>query len=151
MTKLVPISICDNETERDAVSAALRIAGIEHAISERAADGKYEVRVRDADSDRADEVVNRIWGVDARAAQAASRADDAPYPEREECESCGSTDIATTPRFAMFFIGSIMAVGMTYVATRAISPLVFFLVAGIAIAVLVTDRRRCRECGYGWK
>jgi hypothetical protein len=146
---LVTIAKCGTEAEVDGVSAALRLAAIEHVVR-RATFGApgWELAVRDADSDRADEIVNGIYGINSREVEAATLPPDAAL---QVCESCGSTDIARTPKLQIFLLGVVMSIGFAFVGDSKLSRISFFLIAGLAIAMLVLDKWRCRECGESWK
>ena len=146
---LVTIAKCGTEAEVDGVSAALRLAAIEHVVR-RATIGApgWELAVRDIDSDRADEIVNGIYGLNSHEAEAATLPPAAPT---QVCESCGSTDIARTPKLQIFLLGFVMSIGFAFAADAKLSRISFFLIAGLAIAMLVLDKWRCRECGDSWK
>jgi hypothetical protein len=146
--RLVQIAVCADDTERDSIGAALRIAGIEHVVQRRS-DGKlgYEVRVREDDSDRAEEIVNDLYGVSARE----TVIDVEPQPPAIVCDNCGSTDVARTPKLAFLLLGGVIAVGAVAISSDPFSPVLFFLMASLAILLLVSDTWRCRDCGNGWK
>ena len=146
---LVTIAKCGTEAEVDGVSAALRLAAIEHVVR-RATIGApgWELAVRDTDSDRADEIVNGIYGINSREVEETTLP---PAAQLQVCESCGATDIARTPKLQIFLLGLVMSIGFAFVADSKLSRISFFLIAGLAIAMLVMDKWRCRECGESWK
>jgi hypothetical protein len=147
--RLVTIAKCSTEAEVDGLSAALRLAAIEHVVR-RATIGApgWELAVQSIDSDRADEIVNDIYGINTREAETAVVPPPAPL---QVCESCGATDIARTPKLQIFLLGVVMSIGFMFVADTRMSRISFFLIAGLAIAMLVMDKWRCRECGNSWK
>ena len=147
--RLVTIAKCSTEAEVDGLSAALRLAAIEHVVR-RATIGApgWELAVQSIDGDRADEIVNGIYGLNAHEAEEATVPPPAP---RQICESCGSTDIARVPKLQIFLLGLVMSIGFAFVGDSQLSRISFFLIAGLVIVMLVLDKWRCRECGESWK
>jgi hypothetical protein len=146
---MVTITKCSNEAEMDGVSAALRPAGIEHIVRRATAGAPgWEVAVQDADSERADEIVNEIYGIDTREAV---EPPVAPAAVVQACDACGSIDIGRVPKLQIFLLGVVMSIGFAFVSDQRMERLSFLIIVAVAIAVLILDRWRCRDCGHTWK
>lgn len=146
---MVTITKCATEAELDGVSAALRLAGIEHTVR-RAKIGTpgWELSVQEADSERADDIVNRIYGIETHDTDVAP---PTPVATLTVCDECGSDDIARVPKLQIFLLAFVMSLGFVFVADPRTSRIGFFLFVGLSIVLLVIDKWRCRECGYSWK
>jgi len=146
---VVTITKCSTEAELDGVSAALRLAGIEHVV-QRAKIGTpgWELSVQDADSERADDIVNNIYGINTRETEVAV---PTPAATLQVCDECGSDDIARAPKLQIFLLGFVISAGFAFAADPHIARISFYLIVGLAIVLLVLDKWRCRECGHTWK
>lgn len=66
----------------------------------------------------------------------------------ENCRSCGSFNVYVPPRFRTF---AGLAALITVVGIAAgITDGAFFAVGAAALFLLMSDRRRCADCGESW-
>jgi len=146
---MVTITKCSTEAELDGVSAALRLAGIEHAVR-RAKVGTpgWELSVQEIDSERADDIVNNIYGINTRETDAVV---PTPVATLQVCDECGSDDIGRVPKLQIFLLGFVISIGFAFAADPRTARISFFLIVGLAIVLLVLDKWRCRDCGNTWK
>jgi hypothetical protein len=132
---LVTIAQFHRSTDADVAKSAMDRAGIDSAIE------NVRLTVHNEDVYRAYDALDPALPVVEEA-----------YEERAAgavCEDCGSQAIETTARLttfvaiAMLSLGIGVAIGLTDAA--------FFAIGTAGLFLLMSDRRRCRECGESWK
>jgi len=105
-----------------------------------------KLQVAAEDADRAEEILNRIAGLDVAEKTTATAEHAIRFPE--QCPKCGSPDVRRTRRLAGFLIcaGLLIAVGV------AVEQLImaFYLIMAVCIFFLVASPFRCADCGHRW-
>lgn len=105
-----------------------------------------KLQVAAEDADRAEEILNRIAGLDVAEKTTATAEHAIRFPE--QCPKCGSPDVRRTRRLSGFLIcaGLLIAVGV------AVEQLImaFYLIMAVCIFFLVASPFRCADCGHRW-
>ena len=73
------------------------------------------------------------------------------YEERTHlvaCESCGSSAIGPSPRLSTFGGIALLAIGVG--AALGLTDAAFFAIGTAGLYLLMSDRRRCNDCGASW-
>ena len=132
-----------NERDAQRVRDALAAEGIDSKI-----DGEL-LLVDDADVERADAVLNRIYDVEH--AERVTPSDTEPRPDPRECPSCGSRSIRRVPRLAIFIAAAVLIVVASYVWTESFTESAILAILSLAVLFLVFERWRCDDCGATWR
>jgi hypothetical protein len=130
---------------------ALEAAGIESVLDDQNMALNYanavhgvKLRVRNVDALRAGEVLESS----CEALEEIGEADE----ERDEtntCPACGATEVIQNARGLLFAVIAALAIGILG-ATSFGGPATFYILIAAAILLLISDRRRCAECGETW-
>ncbi|HEX6640427.1 MAG TPA: hypothetical protein VF215_04910 [Thermoanaerobaculia bacterium] len=71
-----------------------------------------------------------------------------PPAAESVCAACGSTDVASSPRFVTF--AGIAALGIGIGVAVGLTDAAFFAIGAAALFLLIADRWRCADCGASW-
>ncbi|MEO8035173.1 MAG: hypothetical protein ABI837_12130 [Acidobacteriota bacterium] len=140
----VPFATHRRQEDAEAIAQILRNAGVEAAVTSEPP--LFHVAVQREDQDRADEALNRHYGVQDAEEQPAVKE---PPPTIKTCPECGSDDVervSTLPHFAVLAL-------LLYGVGVAIEQhgLALLMIAGLAVAMFIADRYRCAACGARWR
>ena len=108
--------------------------------------GGVRLQVDESDLDAADTVLNRLSGV--AGAEYATPSDAGPWEPPQTCPSCGAPEVVRRQKWIAFGIMAIFVAAIAY--TQDATLLGFFIIATLAIVILVSATWRCRNCGHTW-
>lgn len=130
---LVTIAQFHRSTDAAVAKTAMDRAGIDSAIE------NVRLAVHNEDAYRAYDVLDPALPVVEEA-----------YEERVEgvCAACGSPSVETTSRLTTFVAIAMLALGIG--VAIGLTDAAFFAIGASGLFLLMTDRRRCRECGESW-
>jgi len=132
----------DAERVRDALTAEGIAASLE-------GENPTLLLVEQADVDRADQVLNRIYDVEH--AERVTPSDTEARPDPRECPTCGSRAIRRVPRLAIFIAAAAIVVGASYVWTESMTESALLAILSLAVLFLIFERWRCDDCGATWR
>lgn len=100
-------------------------------------DDGFDVVVDEDDADPAIALVQTMWHENA-----------IDIAKSASCPECGSLSVATIPRLWIFVIGAVVL----YVTGLLVDQIELFsvVIGVVALVLLITPNRRCRECGARW-
>jgi hypothetical protein len=153
---MAPVTISKFNNVRDAELArmALEVEGIPAFLIDAytgqmlgpTTTGGVRLQVDESDVDKADAVLNRIAGVID--AEYVAPSDAGPWEPPRTCPNCGAAEVVRRQKWIGFAVVAAFVAAISYVQDATL--LGFFIIATIAVAVLVAASWRCRSCGHTW-
>src|SRR4051812_44368045 len=105
-----------------------------------------KLQVAAEDADRADEILNRIAGLDVAEQATASAQHAIRHPE--QCPKCGAPEVRRTKRLFGFLVCAALLVAVGVAVDQLI--MAFYLALAVCIFFLVASPYRCADCGHRW-
>ena len=137
---LVTVTTFRNAHDAELARAVLEDEGLKAVI----ADGSLQVAAEDFD--RAEDILNRIAGLDVAERTTTTAEHAIRHPE--QCPKCGSADIRRTRRLAGFLICAALLIAIGVAVEQLI--MAFYLIMAVCIFFLVASPYRCADCGHRW-
>lgn len=131
--------------EDEGVPAVLRDENIT-SIAPYTSPMGVKLQVAGEDFDRAEDILNRIAGLDVAERTTTTAEHAIRHPE--QCPKCGSADIRRTRRLAGFLICAALLIAIGVAVEQPIMS--FYLIMAVCIFFLVASPYRCAECGHRW-
>jgi hypothetical protein len=139
----VPVASYQVREDAEAIVQVLARAGVDSGII--ASPAIFHVVVRAGDEERADEALNRHYGV----ADAEEKPEiEEPLPVVRVCPECGSEDVGQSSTLRHFVALSLLIYGAGVAVDQA--GLAAMLIACLAVAMFIGNRWHCADCGAKW-
>jgi predicted RNA-binding Zn-ribbon protein involved in translation (DUF1610 family) len=107
---------------------------------------EVKLQVAAEDADRAEQILNRIAGLDVAEQATASAQHAIRHPE--QCPKCGSPEVRRTKRLFGFLVCAALLIAVGVAVDQLI--MAFYLILAVCIFFLVASPYRCADCGHRW-